>query len=359
MEIVIISTMMERNNNSQTNRIVALDFLRVLASFAVIVLHVSAKNWYYTDVNGFEWQVFNFFDSIVRWSVPAFIMISGCVFLGKEIPIKKLYSKYIIRLAVSFMVWSLIYSVIDGTVITKPTKIIEGHYHMWFILMIMVVYVCIPLLHELSVSSPRTRYFLMFSFVFAFLIPETIMLLKDFGSSSVISWTDAFSRNFQKMDIQVFLGYISYFVLGYFFSSIEIRKKQRIIIYILGIFGFIFTILVDLIVALKTQTMCGHYYNYFSVNVFCESMAVFIWFKNRQFKQGRLSWFVQKMAKYSFGAYLVHALVMEQLDLRFGINSLSFNPVLAVILVSVLVFSISYTISALLNQIPIVKKYLV
>ena len=43
------------------------DYLRVFATFAVVVLHVSATNWYITDVNGMEWQAFNFYDSIVRW----------------------------------------------------------------------------------------------------------------------------------------------------------------------------------------------------------------------------------------------------------------------------------------------------
>ena len=352
----IISKVMD-NKNEQ--RILSFDFLRVIASFAVIVLHVSAKYWYYTDVNGFEWQVLNFFDSSVRWCVPIFLMISGSLFLSREIPLKRIRTKYVIRLAVSFFVWSIIYAVVDGTIVTRPTVLITGHYHMSFILFMIVIYFCVPLLRYLSISKTQTRYFLLFSFVFAFLIPEIIMLLKDFGSESVIKWTDGFNENYQKMNAQNLLGYIFYFVLGHYIHNMEIQKRQKITIYILGIIGLIFTIVIDLIVAIKTQEACGHYYSYCSVNVLFISMAIFIWFKNVTFAEGKVSQFTQRLAKYSYGVYLVHPLVMEQLDLRFGINSLSFNPIFSVIIVSFIVFCISYSISAILNHIPIINHYIV
>lgn len=71
-------------NTQAANRTVYFDYLRVFAIFAVIILHISASNWHTTDVNGFEWQVFNFFDSITRWCVPIFIMISGSLFLNRN-----------------------------------------------------------------------------------------------------------------------------------------------------------------------------------------------------------------------------------------------------------------------------------
>ena len=38
------------------HRIWYLDLLRILATFAVVVLHVSAQGWYDTDVRSFAWQ---------------------------------------------------------------------------------------------------------------------------------------------------------------------------------------------------------------------------------------------------------------------------------------------------------------
>lgn len=35
----------------QRDRTIYFDYLRVFATFAVMILHISASNWYNTDVN--------------------------------------------------------------------------------------------------------------------------------------------------------------------------------------------------------------------------------------------------------------------------------------------------------------------
>lgn len=100
------------------------DYLRIIATFAVVVLHVSASNWCSTDVNGMEWQAFNFYDSIVRWSVPIFVMISGSLFLGRDIPIKRIYEKYILRMIIAFIFWSVFYALMNAE--TMENGIIYG-----------------------------------------------------------------------------------------------------------------------------------------------------------------------------------------------------------------------------------------
>ena len=91
-------------------RTIYFDYLRVFATFSVMILHTAALNWYATDVNGFDWQVFNFYDGISRWSVPAFVMMSGTLFLNRDVSIKTIYIKYIFRMMISFIVWSAVYA---------------------------------------------------------------------------------------------------------------------------------------------------------------------------------------------------------------------------------------------------------
>lgn len=109
-------------NKNIEDRTVYFDYLRVFATFSVIILHLSAQNWFTTDVNGFEWQVFNFYDSIVRWGVPVFVMISGALFLDREIATKTIYSRYVLRLLSSFVIWSAAYAVFRGGGVKKLTK---------------------------------------------------------------------------------------------------------------------------------------------------------------------------------------------------------------------------------------------
>ena len=75
----------------ESKRIIYFDYLRAIAVFSVIVLHVAAQNWHNADTNTFEWNVFNIYDGVSRWAVPIFVMISGALFLGRDYSLDTLY----------------------------------------------------------------------------------------------------------------------------------------------------------------------------------------------------------------------------------------------------------------------------
>ena len=89
-----------------TSRIPYLDFLRLLATIGVISLHVFA-----TDFNGtiqqYDWYVALIGDSLVRWSVPIFVMISGTLFLNpdKQVSLRSILTKRISRLLIAYVFW--------------------------------------------------------------------------------------------------------------------------------------------------------------------------------------------------------------------------------------------------------------
>ena len=345
---------------NKTDRIIYFDYLRVAAIFAIIMVHVSAQNWNAVDVNSLKWQVFNCYDGLLRWGSSNFVMISGALFLSRNIPLNKIYSKYVLRLVIAFLVWSFIYSLFEkGPIVNRIVLIVQGHYHMWFILMIIGLYICLPFISLFTQNNNRIRYYLLLWLIFAFLIPEVVLLVGDFGSETVKQIVNAANKSVAYMKMNLVIGYAGYFVLGYYLNNITLERKFRIVIYVLGLFGFLSTIGLSSIVSIKTQDYCSQYYSPFTVNVLLEVIAVYTWFKYRDYKRNRLNRFFQKLAKYSFGAYLIHPLIIEQLDKHLGLNTLSFNPAFSVICIGVFVFIVSFGISALLNQIPVVKKYLV
>lgn len=349
----------------KAERTVYFDYLRVFAVFAVIILHVSSQNFYTTDVNGFDWQISNFYYSIVKWCVPVFVMISGALFLDREIPLKKLYTKYILRMAVSYIVWSAVYFVIlyDGYIDKGIVvlQLIGGYYHMWFIPMIIGLYICVPITKAIADNDKAMRYYLIAAFVFAFLIPWGINLTDDFARELIIKGVSALNSKVSVMGMNMVLGYTGYFLGGYYLSKVNFSKRQRMVIYLLGIFGFAVTMSLNMIVAFKTQQFCEKYNGYFNVGILLESIAVFVWFKYNRYTWSKLNFFIRKLSKYSFGAYLVHALIIALLDIHFrlSLKSLTFNSGLAVLYMGTLVFIVSFSISAILNQIPVVKKFMV
>ena len=87
----------------------------------------------------------------------------------------------------------------------------------------------------------------------------------------------------------------------------------------------------------------------------CEAVAVFVFFRERLNFPVR---FMRALSQYSFWAYLVHIAVIDLLA-KLGLDSLAFSPVISIPVISVIVFVISFTISAILNHIPVLKKYIV
>ncbi len=52
-------------------------------------------------------------------------------------------------------------------------------------------------------------------------------------------------------------------------------------------------------------------------------------------------------------------MIIEVLDEIFGLNTLTFQPLIAALLILTITFIGSFIISAILNRIPILKKYIV
>lgn len=333
-----------------------LDYLRVFACLAVMVTHVTMTNWSNVDVNGFDWQIINFYDGISRWCVAAFAMISGALFLNRDIAIVKIYTKYIPRMVVAFFVWGAFYYVFT----TEKTA--TGHFHLWYIKMIIGFYICVPIIRKIVSDIKIAKYFLIVSFVFAFLLPWMVNIVRDFLAEKIwaVKWiADAYVLNFEDMHLDLVLGYTFYFVLGYFLDNIELEKKSRIIVYLLGGAGFVFTVVATSILALKTHTPSTTYYRDFNVNVVLEVVFVATLIKYYSPRNDRIAKWFASLSKYTFGAYLIHEFIIEKMPEVVGLNTLSFSAIASVPVIVVIVFVLSYCISAILNHIPIVKKYCV
>lgn len=346
-------------NDKTSGRTVYLDYLRVFATIAVMLIHISGDKWAEVDVSSFQWQTFNFYNSVSRWGAAVFVMISGAIFLNRQIPTAKIYSRYILRLAAAFAAWSVFYAFYEGGSRKEMVQaVIYGCYHMWFILMIIGVYACIPFLRAIAQERRLMMYFFGLAFVFAFLIPEATSLIYDFGGENAVYLTKLVNRDIRALNLNIIRGFPGYFLLGYFLCTEELSRRQRHIIYGLGLLGFALTIALSSLAAIKTQAPTENYYDTFTVNVLFECMAVFVWFKYRRFENAGLNRIFQKLSKYSFGAYLVHVLFIRILR-RAGFDTLMMNPVIAVIVILAAVCILSFAVSAILNHIPGVRKYLV
>lgn len=116
----------EKELKKTNNRLYYLDLMRIVATFAVVVIHTVGINWAELSPVTFNWQICNLFDGISQWCVPIFVMISGALFLNREPDIKKLYSKNILRIITAFIFWTVLYGVSTIFIHDKSVKLAIG-----------------------------------------------------------------------------------------------------------------------------------------------------------------------------------------------------------------------------------------
>ena len=348
-------------------RKIHLDLLRIIASFLVIMIHScvynQADNWSNCDSS---MLISNFYGIISRWAVPCFVMISGMMFLNgnKEIPIKKLYTKYVLRMAVSYLFWSFVYTFFNcyfeaGASLKEKVLYIYnylfcGELHMWYVLMIIGLYAASPVIKYVVNNAPKKliHYWIAAMFVLASLIPF-ISNLGIFYLSSVVSFLNTY------IDAQFLCGYTLYFVLGFYFSKYELSAKAKKVIYILGACGFFYCVLILIVLRYFINLQMGAL-NYMYPNIIFMSCAVLLFFMDHvskmKFKEG-VQKFIFSLSKLTYGIFLIHVLVLKSLY-HLGINVSICHVAISEPLVSLMTFVISAGIIFLISKIPIVNKYI-
>jgi len=215
-----------------------IDYLRIIASMAVVLLHTATTSWGYIPVKDSNWLAFNFYNAISRWGVPIFFMISGALFLSKNIPIKNIFIKYVKRLFIVFYSWSFVYAIYillsDNNLKRVLSTFVFGEFHEWYLLTAIGLYIITPLLKEFTKDKKTTEYFLLVIFIFSFVINTTNDLLTDFG----LPYAESFVFDFSITKIPCYLGY---YVLGYYLDKYDLKKNNAI--YFAGLCGLLITVL--------------------------------------------------------------------------------------------------------------------
>ena len=341
--------MNERNQN--------LDLLRVIATFMVVRLHVSAG---YVQNNlqnpNIYFTIGNFFNSITRVSVPIFVMLSGAFVLDnpKNKEYRKFYNKTFKKIIKPTLIWSLIYFIynilmqivrqsLDSGInlssidfITPLNDWIHGSpfYHLWYMYMIIGLYAITPVLIRIKddIGDDHTLKLGWFLILLGMIIKLT----------STLYWPI------------MFILYLGYFVLGYSLKKYYLLNPSKSYKYALGsiisaLLVFIFT---EIIV--RNKLMPNNqlfFYSNLTIFVVSGSICMFIAFLNiKSIHSYKLS---GKLVKQSFYIYLTHAGILNILDFCKGeiLPYWNPNPLFYIPLRSIFVFTLSYILSLIIQRV--------
>lgn len=349
----------------ENERLYWADLLRILATLAVIGLHVCSGDFFNNgDVYSSEWLTVNFYGSLTKWCVPVFVMISGMMFLNpqKEVTLKSIYKKYLPRLAVAFLLWSVVYIVafnrdrlfnINAANLKYLfERLVMGHYHMWFIYMMIGLYLVTPFLRVLvkNCSRKMLEYFLLLWLVFSIIIPVVRMLPNTWLVGQVTG----------HLGMGFVTTYVGYFVLGYYLSSIPLNKKQGIWMSSAFLLGGAVTIGISTALSLLEGTANRLAHGNNVPNVMLMAAGVFVFFRVYVAKikiNERISKIILEVSSCCFGIYLVHVIFIEVLN-KIGMKITTFHPLISAPIMIASIFIASLVFTFILRKFKLGRKYL-
>lgn len=315
--------------------------LRILATFFVIILHTSAVLLASFEKNGMEyWWYGNVFDSLSRWCVPIFFMISGALLLNKVDDFQTFYKKRLQKVFIPFIIWSMIYLVYqliaDDRAITSLIKqaFMSPYYHLWFLYAILGLYVVTPFLQRwLQVTSQKMLFwFLLFWFFNVAFLP----LFTKFTHIPV------------RFSIPMAIGNVGFFLLGYYLE----KYKPRIPIWIFPMAGLITIVGTYVLTRQNNGIFDGFFYEYSSFNVILMAMSLYAFMQKCTLRIP----FASFLDRYSFGVYLIHALILSELQKRTSIDASFIHPMVGIVVTFAIVLFSSYILIWVLSKIPYVKR---
>ena len=331
-----------------------VDNVRVIATFAVVFLHVAANVVLNVlDLDNFAWLTGNLYDSSVRWCVPAFVMISGFLLLdqGKTESLFTFYRKRSKKILIPLFFFTIFYTLwnitgINGHVANLSLKYLfkslifgSSYYHMWYLYMVLVLYIFTPFLRKLV--SILSIYEVIFLCIVMFLVALLSTIIQNYFLCNTLFMTQ-------------FLLFLPYLLSGYIIGNIKkyCYKGVAVLIYFSAV---LFTAYGCYLFSVKYDFKHGAYfYNYLSISVIPMSLSIFYLMRsiNKYIVSGYV---IRKLASLSLGIYLIHPIYIDILR-YYGIKAESLNQMISIPLIASIVFSMSAITALLMSKVRYVRR---
>lgn len=344
-----------------------LDVLRVLATCAVVLMHVLTGATDVTDasiVPEYRSLLLSVMD-LVTWCVPIFLLISGYLFLNPErtLTYPVMIKKYCRRIALAILLFGVPYAASELVVAERTFRIrmipealkmtLMGHTwsHMWYLYLILFLYLITALLKKVLRVLPVWGVVAMMAVIFlGSSVAPFLNKVLDVNSIPVLP------------DGGV---YFLYYLCGYFFAVREVCVDKGRNVWLTA------AVAVLALGMILSRTLAGFSiqmaYNY----PFTVLLAVLLFAAgwNGSIKKHRIPW--QEAGALSFAVYLVHPVyvnllykfvkitpftVLEQC----GVQSVAAGQTVLILLLAafcLVVLALATATAWVLRKIPVLRKF--
>lgn len=322
-----------------TSRKNSYDLLRIISAFAVILIHVNATITANANISLLNWTLGSFINTITRFSVPCFVMLSGALLLNnkKNANYSYFYRKSFYKIGIplcAFTLLSFLFSIC--TALIKNDSLIDvikpyflGYYNnYWFMFMLIGLYFLVPIIIRVK-ETVKFRTYCIFSFVW--MIFACINL-------ATSGYTVAYSFG-------IIFSFVSYFVLG----DIIFEKKERIkhpcAWMLISLLLFVLEFIIRNYFNISSYLTDPHS-SWFSPIVVLASLFLFMGFSNINIKIN-----FSKLSSWTYIIYLAHTkiyLLLLALIEKFS-SVIQMHNYLSICVVSILTFILSCIVSIVYN----------
>lgn len=325
----------------------------------VIALHCAVGCL--TNVSLFAaktWWLAAFINGVSRMGVPLFFMISGFLALSNEatLNIRAFYTKRFSRLVIPFFFWDIVYFVLNsaaaGTGLSVSLFFTElfGHgskYHLWFVYQIAGIYLLTPFL-KMIIDRCSKRALLLFLFV--------ILLQPTF-----LGFINSVQPYFKITPFLALIeGYAGYFVYGYILASFDFSRRQRGIIYGLGVFGLLISFFGNYFLS-SAESLNLTFNAGYGINHYLSAGALFLaareLFERRgRLSSGRFAAAAGKISRLSFGIYLSHVLMIGAAGYISALAGFELSPAVNMVLTFVFSSLAATALTWCFSKLPLLRR---
>lgn len=278
--------------------------MRVLASFAVVLLHLSAR-WSAASV---------FWGSLARFSVPVFLIISGFYMLGREYTAARLWKKAL-GLLVQMLLWSAAYylfGLFRGTLQwSGPRELVRYlltmPVHLWYLYAAAALYVLTPLLYVFAQHASRQLYRYALGLTFLLGSVATIAIRAGWWPTLEVIIDG-------KMHLPYTVGFLFLYLLGGYFRRYPLSRRAVWGLTLAWPLSFLATALLTLYRSQAAGALDSLWLSFFSpfamvsgAGCFVSVRALLAW-KPLGERLGRA---VLELSRCAFGVYLLHPMLGE------------------------------------------------
>ena len=338
-----------------TKRTIYFSRLKALACIAVVILHTFyAASAYCRTAD--QLKLMMTVRNLMSWAVPCFVMVTGALLLDKsrELGYKKLFSKHILRMAVTLIVFTLLFNCFDALFVTKDfsfstvTDAFEkmifggGWKHMWYLYLMIALYLMMPAYRLVTRSAKNADilYIMGVYSVFLCILPNIDTLT---GKSTAFY-------------ICVYSVYPLYLFLGHAMHNGIIRLSGLVSLLLFAA-GLTATAVLTICTTGKQTRAASLLNNYAFIATIAAAAGAFGLMQAAKDKQlGIIDKIAEELEKCSFGIYILHMAALKTVFVVFKIDPIENGGFFAVLGISFGVLIVSYALVRLLKLIKGVNK---